>query len=331
MKHCNGVACRIDASGLIAPIVAPLPAAELREVAAFSLLRHTKGFDRNPESCALVIAEQLQQWLHSSAAVWGLRDHLGHLQALCALVPLAWDSAHFGQPMARLQLLRSTGVAETDCARLVDCALATESGHLSAEVDVADYLSFNLLARRGFELLDTRRTYCAYAPRKPQLGRRRQGIRPYRTADRAAVLEIVADTRFPSRFYRDDGLAPARVAAMYHQWFARLLDDHGRSSDAVVYEREGQVLACGAIGERDFSAAGVPLRARTGSLYAGLPSATGAYLPVLEMLISRALETYDFAETTVALQNTAACRALESFTAVYATATSYSLRRRPLG
>ena len=99
-----------------------------------------------------------------------------------------------------------------------------------------------------------------------------------------------------------------------------------RQSNAIVYERQGRLLSCGAIGETDFGYAGLPHRLRTGSLYAGSTDSVGAYTPVLYQLIMEALESHGLVDTTVSMNNVTVCRIIEGFRSYKSAAAAYSLR-----
>ena len=137
-------------------------------------------------------------------------------------------------------------------------------------------------------------------------------------------MRLVRETDFPSRFSRDPHLQPKKVKALYEKWFHNLLADP--NANAIVYERQGAILACGAIGQVNYAYAGLAQCLRTGSLYAGNAKAVGAYTPVLFRLIMDALDSHGLVDTTVSMNNVAACKILEGFRSYKSAAAAYSLR-----
>ena len=305
---------------------------DLSGIVAFSRLRRFPGFSTG--ALASVLNADLENWLCAEggqANVW--LDDMARVAALACLVPMAWDSRHFGMPMSRLHLAVAPEAGTDECRQLVKalfCSAAVRSGdHISVEVDIDDYASLNSLTGLGFEILDLRRTYCTNRMRDDiDFIRMSSRTRHYQPEDHQAVMALVAQTTFPSRFSRDAMIDPERVSAMYSRWFDNLLSSHEKTANAVVYERGGQVIACGAIGEKDYGYAGVPIAIRTGSLYAGRPDSVGAYVPVLYRLIIEALVSHGLVETTVSMNNVTVCRVLEGFRSYKSAAASYSLRLR---
>ena len=298
---------------------------------AFSRLRRYPGFP--VESLVAILRADLIAWLADGGRCLVKVDGYGKPLVLACLHQLRWDADHFAMPMSRLQIFCSAGVDIADVRALVRDLLSNgfvQSGeHISAEVDIDDYISLNALLGVGFQIFDLRRTYCTNRMRQDiDFVRMRARVRPYREADHHAVMSLVEQVRFPSRFSRDPSISPDLAACMYEKWFSKLLAAHGSSANAVVYERHGEVIACGAIGEKDYRYAGVDLRLRTGSLYAGRPDAVGAYTPVLYQLIVDALESHGLVDTTASMNNVTVCRVLEGFRSYKSAAASYSLAWR---
>ena len=305
---------------------------DLSPVVAFSRLRRFPGFA--VDILTAILDADLTVWLDKDGGRAAfLLDENERLVALGCLVPMAWDSLHFDIPMSRLQLALALDTDMQQCRELV-MALLDDAGvraghHISAEVDIDDYASLNTLTSLGFEVLDLRRTYCTNRMRDDiDFIRMSSRTRHYQPEDHQTVMALVAQTTFPNRFSRDAMIDPERVSAMYSRWFDNLLSSHEKTANAVVYERGGEVIACGAIGEKDYGYAGVPIAIRTGSLYAGRPDSVGAYVPVLYRLIIEALVSHGLVETTVSMNNVTVCRVLEGFRSYKSAAASYSLRLR---
>lgn len=240
----------------------------------------------------------------------------GRLLAVCAVTPLAWDSAHFGLPMANLLVAAVPDGGGATVRALLDRALEmvrSRSGirHFSADVDIDDYACLNPLLALGFEVMDIKRAYRWYdmaGIREPKF---RSRVREYSPADREQVLGLAAHAEINSRFSRDRFLATDRVEALYGLWFETLLGSSGNNAIALVFEKAGKVEACGVIGEVDLAAAGVACRFFDKGLYVSGPQGTGGYFPVLYELASRSLQRHGLAQTSVSLNNHAAVRVLE--------------------
>lgn len=231
--------------------------------------------------------------------------------------PLPWDSAHFGMPMASLAALANP---EADSHRLAVLLRNTVRSHFrktgcrhySIEVDVDDYTVLNACTQAGFEVMDFKRTYFTNRlNRESSYTKLNAGVRAYRAEDREAVLNLADQVLFDTRYTRDRYLDGSHSQVLYRKWFEKLIDDYPHAANVLVCERGGEVVACGAIGEKDLSALGINRKIRSGSIYASTKSGQGAYGPVLYRLTSEALETHGLVETTVSLNSTVATRVVE--------------------
>jgi len=234
--------------------------------------------------------------------------------------------------MGKLYLLRSDGLAESTLSSLVadtlQCAQKKHGiSHFSIEVDIDDYASLNCLLKHGFEIMDLKRSYFTSGiHHTEQLAKGSACVRPYESSDRGAVVAIAEQAHFETRFTRDVHIEPGLASKMYQKWFQRMLDDAGNSFNVIVYQRQGQIVACGGIGEIDFLKYGINKRMRTNSLYASLPTGVGAYGPFLYRLTSEALQTHGLVEATISLNNTSAIRVVEGIRP-NRSVTMYSLRK----
>lgn len=298
-------------------------------LAFFSPFRMHPGF--GVRECAVIRARELRRCLAEGARGRVLMAD-GRPGALVVLQPLSWDSEHFGVPMGRLYTAHVADIGWKDYRAFLAEALADMRSelnltHVSAEVDIDDYASVNALAGLGFEILDIKRTYCANRLREDiDFVRGSKRVREFRESDRPRVRELARGVRFQSRFTRDRWLDPEKAHELYCLWFERLMDGAGDSTRVVVYERAGDVVACGGIGERDFSDYGLDLRLRTGSLYAGERRAVGAYTPVLYELTVGAIRSHGLVETTVSLNTVVTSRVLEGFRSNKGGVTVYAMR-----
>lgn len=238
--------------------------------------------------------------------------------AICGVNDTEWDSGHYGRPMARLYGSGGQDVtfeSMRDVVRNVLSWARKERGitHFSAEVHVDDYALLNALAESGFRVLDMKCTgYADHLRPVVDVHRLCRNVREFRPGDRTAVMSLVEDADFHTRYSRDPTLRQSLVKSMYYQWFSRLLDGHGTTSDVLVFERFGAVSGCGAIGERDYAEQGVARKVRAGSLYVSNARGVGGYVPILYSLAARAIATHGSVETTISLNNQAAIRVLDA-------------------
>lgn len=257
----------------------------------------------------------------------------GALLGLCVVRPLDWDSSHFGLSMGRLMLSAAPGVDDADLDRLVQSTLrealpVLDLWHLSCEVDIDDYACLNALLRARFDILDIKRTWCTTRLRPDiDVVRNVRSVRPYRATDLPVVREMLADIHFPSRFSRDPLLSPGLVSTMYEKWFHRLLEQSlAGDALAMVFERQGRVVACGAVDEVDFGFAGLGQKMMSGGLYACTRGGVGGYAPVMHTLISESVRRNGIGDTTASLNNTAVARVLEGFRSYSGSVIRYALR-----
>ncbi|MFN2447588.1 MAG: N-acetyltransferase family protein [Vicinamibacterales bacterium] len=158
---------------------------------------------------------------------------------------LAWDTAFFGVPMARLDyVLRSGDGARSVYESAVDAflarCLATGLRHLSARLDVADSLGVAVLEERGFRLMDTLVTYVSHPKRQAPRHVKGVGtIRPFVPEDLEHILEITRDAYrgFRGRFQLDPHLPRDRSDALYVEWARRCCD--GGMADRVYVADDG--------------------------------------------------------------------------------------------
>jgi N-acetylglutamate synthase-like GNAT family acetyltransferase len=311
--------------GGIAVLTAP---DDLEGLQYFSRLRRHPGFSiediaaMNRQDCAALFTSSVHGFCQRSAGI---------TEAVCAVVPSSFESDWFGLRMGRLH---SVARATTDSGVLADLVEATlrearAAGirHVSADVDIDDYRLLNVLAGHGFEILDLKRTYFTNRLHEDSsYTRALSRVRDYHVSDAAAVEAILAEATFETRFTRDCHLDKGRADAFYRHWFQDLIGRCGLSSHVVVYEKLGQVVGCGGIGEVDFRRYGLDVRLRTGSLYACRSDGVGGYGPVLYRLTRDALRTHGLVETTVSLNNAVAARVVEGVRP-NRSVTAYALRR----
>jgi len=172
---------------------------------------------------------------------------------LCGLAswcPLPWDSAQFGFPAGRLDLLVAPGGYTR--AREVKRALleslfssCRERGisHLTARVDAGDLSSIHALESAGCELIDGIQTFSL---RLQNAGDRtttdRLEVRMFREDDLPQVLAIARTSYVYDRFHADSALSPEVADAANEDWVRNSCA--GTAADSVIVAcREAQVLS----------------------------------------------------------------------------------------
>lgn len=305
---------------------ANLPPLDLSSLTAFSRLRRYPGF--SSEDLEKILWADFQDWIEKGGEYQTLEEN-GSITALACLHPLEWDSDHFSIPMFRLQLLGGVHTTTEQYRALTQELLSrpNKSGgkHISMEVDIDNYNALNAVTALGFEVLDLRRTYCTNRIRNDiDFLRMTHCTRLYQKKDYEAVMHLVKNRDFPSRFSRDQYLSSIKVRSMYQQWFHKLLTSP--NTIAIVYEKNEEVIACGAVDEVNFKYAGLPHRLGSSSLYAGNKLSAGAYPPVIFRLIEESLHSYGLGEATVSMNNVTVCKILEGFRSYKSAAAAYSLR-----
>jgi hypothetical protein len=136
---------------------------------------------------------------------------------------LAWDSAFFGMPMARLDYLLGSGQAARQAALEAWLGALGTRGvrHVSARADVADIELTMLLEKHGFRLMDALVTYTTRPHKEPPRPVREVGvIRDFSPEDGAELIRIASEAYrgFRGRFHLDPHIADERADAFYVEW-----------------------------------------------------------------------------------------------------------------
>jgi len=203
---------------------------------------------------------------HPRGTVFSIYDGGRDLRAVCAILPLDWDSEHFGLSCARLGPCCTAPAADPNLrcalyARILDHVLevAAASGvrllHrrlLSSRDD-----EIRALQTRGFLLADNVVTLTRDLRRMP--GRRLEppGVRFRRAVleDCERIAEIGTHSYGLSRFVRDRRLGAEKGYDVYARWARALVDEApaggdkaGRGSELWVCEAEGVLAGYAGIG-----------------------------------------------------------------------------------
>lgn len=297
------------------------------------LVAHSR-YRRHPRFSFDMLVAQQKGAVADCLARQGFACVLGPAERPIGLIAykfLEWDTAHFGLPMGRLLVGRAPGTDAAawrlSLAEVVERIRMLGCQHLSIDVDIDDYTTLHSLCALGFEILDIKRTFVTHVcKRVPAYERFSGDIRLGQPGDHTAILDILQDVNFASRFTRDPLLDAARARQMYEMWLRNHLQNlsSGRAL-AIVLARRGRVEACGLLGETDFRNCGFDYRVRSGSLYVSRRESTGAYGPVIYHMTRKALKSHDAVEATVSLNNSAAMRVVENIRPNQSTMV-YSLR-----
>jgi dTDP-4-amino-4,6-dideoxy-D-galactose acyltransferase len=149
------------------------------------------------------------------------------------VAPLAWDSAFFGFPVARVVPPRLR--ADT-MAAVLGASRAAGTRLLYYLCDGTDRPSVHLAEEHGFHLMDVRVAYertfgAGAAPGVDRDGGMR--LRPAVPGDRTGLRELTRGAYTASRFYFDERIPVERADALYASWLDGLLD---RGAEVLVAE-----------------------------------------------------------------------------------------------
>lgn len=239
--------------------------------------------------------------------------------------PLPWDTAFFGVPMARIDVLLRASSEPTPALRdalgaLLETCRAAGIQHVAARVDVADMAGVAALESAGFRLMDALVTYYTHPHREPPPEVREVGrVRPFETADLDQVLAITADAYrgFRGRFQLDARLPADRVDAFYLEWARQCCA--GVMADRIVVADDGQGRVHGWASTRRVepasSAGGITVWA--GSLGACRHDKPGAYAGLIRRLAFENYEAGGVTETQTQNHNIATVRVYDAVGARY--------------
>ncbi len=201
--------------------------------------------------------------------------------------PLPWDSAYFGVPMGRADLLvrPDTTHAQREAAIDAACRTAREAGvrHMTARVDVGDLETLAALETHGFRTMDALGTYILRAGKDAVREVRSVGpLRPATPDDRDEILAITrqAYAGYRGRFHLDPQLPRDRADAFYEVWAQQCLS--GAMADVVMVSSDSAGRVIGYLAHRrrePASSIGTPIYG--GGLGACRPDAPGAYASLI--------------------------------------------------
>ena len=249
----------------------------------------------------------------------------GEAAVLGVCRPLAWDTAFFGVPMGRLDvLLRGPdcghGTVSAAVTSLLEQARAQGIRHLTAKVDIADMQAVAVLENAGFRLMDSLVTYYTHPRRQPPTPVREVGrVRPMTAADTDSILAITREAYrgFSGRFHLDPHLPAARSDEFYMEWARQCCA--GRMAERVVVADDGAGGIHGWASTRRVEPAstvsGVTLWA--GSLGACRRDRPGAYAGLIRSLAMENFAAGEVTETQTQNHNIATVRIYDAVGARY--------------
>ncbi len=193
---------------------------ELVDRYPFKAYRNYRVLPRKAQS-AVMLAEIGATLEHSDGIV--LHVASGDGQSVAVGRSLAWDSAFFGLPMARLDYLLASEREHVQpaLASVIGEMRARGIRHVSARADVADIELTMLLESHGFRLMDSLVTYTTRPRKEPPNPVREVGvIRDFKAEDGEELVRIATEAYrgFRGRFHLDPHISNERADAFYVEW-----------------------------------------------------------------------------------------------------------------
>lgn len=240
----------------------------------------------------------------------------GLISAYSGCFEMDWDSAHFKQPMARLECGFSSEVSNSYAKKFMSDFFCRENikkySHISAFVDADDYFKFNLLAGFGFELMDTRQLFVSRSAGAHVVGERLCHVRPYVSHDLSAIERLAFNAYFPSRYSRDSSLSELRTREMYMKRMSNLAALDSDKRLLFVAERDGVTVGCGGVERLDINVSGDKKIYYGNSMLVCSPDISGAAYSIVGRVIKEGLNECGFLEFAVSLNNTPLRRILNA-------------------
>lgn len=230
---------------------------------------------------------------------------------------LGWESTFFGLQMARLDYLFGDDTAARRDAVKACLDALHKSGvrHVSARLDAADIATAALFEQQGFRLTGGTMTYLARAQTARPKGLRTRGrVRTAADTDHSQIITLAEDafqdTR--GRFQMDPNLPHSRVEAFYGEWTRRCLSQELADAVLVSEGQDGSLLGFLAYRQRQELSKRLGLPILGEGLGACRPAAAGAFLELVDSVISLAADSGGVAEAQTQNYNFAALRVFET-------------------
>jgi hypothetical protein len=203
-------------------------------------------------ACKKYLKGIVQEALENKAAHSWAAYRGSELVGLSIMVPLHWESTHFGKRMASLiTVIDDSGYHQTfDSAdRLIDKALRYASvekvHHLNIRVDVEEIAVIHVLEKHGFRMMDTLLTY-AYDKNKTKLPdlQPKYEICPFSPEDRNSIVNIAKSSfkNYPNRFNLDVNIPHEKAHSFYTEW-AKNCCNGAMAEEILVAKRKGKIVA----------------------------------------------------------------------------------------
>lgn len=235
------------------------------------------------------------------------------IEAIFVFQPLLWDTKHFGQSMARLEI-HSKKTLTTSISPAIEQTLKKiyDNGivHVSIDVDLGNYHLLNALIKdHSFEIMDIKREFRWLSLSRVDEPKLLSRIERYSTQYKNDVLNLLADIEITSRFSNDISVSPAKVKEMYRIWVKNLLSDP--DSLCLIYKKNQKIVAFGAISKTVLHSSAEAIEIYDKGIYFSNKTGTGAYYPIIYKLADLALKRTRSVQTSVSISNHAAIRVLE--------------------
>jgi RimJ/RimL family protein N-acetyltransferase len=210
---------------------------------------------------------------------------------------LEWDTAQFGIPAARLELLDASGTyaqARAEKRELLASVLdqCREAGirHLSVRVDAANLTTIHTLEAAGFELIDGIQTFVLTLNGNHTLIP--PGTRLFEPKDLPEILEIARTAFIFDRFHADPALSPGVGDQVNESWSRNCC--LGTAADAVVVaEEEGHIASYVTCRADRKAGNGIIILVATAEWARGRGAARRASSGALQWFASQGLETVE--------------------------------------
>ncbi len=144
-----------------------------------------------------------------------------HHAELCT--PLAWDSAFWGFPVARLNDSRLT---HESLRRALAWAAQQKTRCLYFAADGSDGETLRLATEGGFRFVNVRMDMEKHLSGNIVCESTAPGIRISRTTDLAVLQDIARYSHEDTRFFKDGSFDRARAAELYAKWIERDAREH---------------------------------------------------------------------------------------------------------
>jgi len=157
---------------------------------------------------------------------WVAAEEDGTLVGLIGFRTMAWDTAHFGFNVARIEYLISAKMGYEKEIHLKKALLEKFDNWLqkqrivfvSARIDASDISSLHSLENNGFRFIENLVTYSRDLRGVSQLETPKYSLRLFRDEDKEALTEIAQHTPEYSRFIVDTRFNRKKSVELYVSW-----------------------------------------------------------------------------------------------------------------